>query len=264
MRPAFASGALALMTVLAGPAGAQDPGLDERPSQERYVLRGQYREFHPTLSGRIQKGAFGAEGTLVDVIDDLALDSKRTFDVRGALQFGKGKKLRGSWTPLDYDGDTPASRTFTYGATRYSRFSRIVTSVKGNYYSGDIEWDFIKRSRGYLGFVVGAKVFDVDTVVVSPSQEGSREQDTIRAPIPVLGLTGRYYMSRLSLEGEAVGLALGERGSMFEVESSARFHISDRLALQVGYRLLRLDGKDDLDRVKLNISGITFGVELSL
>jgi hypothetical protein len=252
---------------LAATAGAQDPGLaggDDRPEQEKYVLRAQYREFHPSLSGKVQKGAGGVDGTLVDLDDDLGITDKRRFDVRAALQFKSGVKLRGSWTQIDYDGDTEASRTFTYGNTRYDRFSRVVTSIKGNYFAGDLEWDFLQRPQGYLGALLGAKVFDVDTVVVSPSQDDSREVDTLRAPIPVVGLTGRLYVGKVSLEAEASGLSLGDRGKLYEIDTSVRFHISDRLAVQGGYRVLRMDGKDDRDRVKLDLGGFTFGLELSL
>jgi hypothetical protein len=267
MRSALAGGAAALVMTLAAPVAAQDPGLtggDDRPSQERYHLRAQYREFHPGLSGKVQKGQGQTEGTLIDLDDDLAIEDKRRFDVRAAIQFKSGVKLRGAWTQLDYDGDTQAVRTFTYGATRYDRFSRIVTSIKGNYYAADIEWDFLQRPQGYLGLVAGAKGFDVDTVVLSPSQENSREVDTLRAPIPVVGLTGRLYISRVSLEAEGVGMSLGDTGKLYEVEGSVRVHISDRLALQGGYRVLKLDGKDERDRVKMDLGGFTFGLELSL
>jgi hypothetical protein len=267
MRTPFTGGAAALFVTLAAVVGAQDPAQtngDDRPEQERYILRGQYREFHPGLSGKVQKSSGSNEGTLIDLDDDLAIQDKRRMDVRGAIQFKSGVKLRGSWTPIDYDGDTDASRTFTYGATRYDRFARVVTSIKGNYFSGDLEWDILQRPQGYIGVLLGAKVFDVDTVVVQPSVAGSREVDTLRAPIPVIGLTGRYYVSRFSIEAEAAGLSLGDRGKLYEIESSVRFHISDRLALQGGFRLLKMDGKDDLDRVKLDLGGVTFGLELSL
>jgi hypothetical protein len=88
--------------------------------------------------------------------------------------------------------------------------------------------------------------------------------DTLRAAIPVVGLTGRAYFSKVSVEAEGAGFSLGDRGKLYEFETSLRFHISDRLAVQGGYRALKLDGKDERDRVKLDLSGVTFGLELSL
>jgi hypothetical protein len=246
---------------LAGTASAQDPS--SLPAPERYGVRLQYREYRPDLSGQTRKGSDDRDGTLVDVDDDLAIGDKRTFDVRGAIQFKKGWKLRGSYTPLDYRGDAEANRGFTYGETRFSRFDHVVTSMKGGCYSADLEWDFVKGSRGFLGAVVGAKVFDVDATVVNVTLN-SRERDTILAPIPVVGLATRIYAGRVSFEGELTGLSAGDRGSMFEAEGSVRLHISDRLAAMGGYRYLSLDGKENKDQVKLKLGGWQFGLEISL
>jgi len=197
------------------------------------------------------------------VTDDLGIADKRTFDVRGTLQFKKGWKIRGSYTPLKYSGDTEVPRTFTYGDTRYERFERVVTSIKGAYYSADLEWDFLKGPHGFLGAVVGAKMFDVDASLVNASIN-AREVDTLTAPVPVIGLASRLYAGRVSVEGEVTGLSAGSRGSMLEAEGSVRLHISDHLAAMGGYRHLTLDGKDGKDQVKLKLGGWQFGLEISL
>ena len=41
---------------------------------------------------------------MVDVTDDLGLTDKRTFDLRATIQFKRGWKVRGSFTPFDYKG----------------------------------------------------------------------------------------------------------------------------------------------------------------
>lgn len=236
----------------------------EGPSQEHYSIRLEYREFRPELAGTVQKSSGTQAGTLVDVRKDLGFDvEKRTFEVRAALQFKRGHKLRGSYTPLDYEGDLLAPRDFTYGNTTYERFTRVVSSLKGGYYSGAYEWDVIKGSRGYLGALVGAKFFDLDSVVVSPEQ-GRRETDTLRAPIPVLGVTGRVYVGRVSLEAEFSGLTVGSKGSLYEFETSVRLHLSDRLAAEGGYKRLSINAKDGNDQGDLLLSGWQFGLEVSL
>src|SRR5262249_9634786 len=161
------------------------------------------------------RGTSDKEGTLIDLDDDLGIADKRTFDVRATLQIKKGRKLRGSYTPFDYHGDMPATRTFTYGSTRFIRNERVVSSMKGGYYSGDLEWDFVRTSHGFLGAVLGAKFVDMDAIVVSPAQ-GSREVDTLRVPIPVIGVATRFYARRFSFEGEITGLTAGSHGSMYD------------------------------------------------
>lgn len=255
------TGGVALIALsFAGAASAQDSNL---PNPEKYGLRLQFREFRPSLTGEAQKGFEDKDGTVVDVKDALGIEDKRTFDARGAIQFKKGWKFRGSYTPLDYKGDTEVAAAFTYGETRYARFDRVVTTMKGAYYSADLEWDFIKGPHGFLGAVVGAKLFDVDAALVDVSVN-SREIDTITAPIPVIGMATRLYAGRFSVEGELTGLSAGSRGSALEAEASVRVHVSDRLAAMGGYRYLSLNGKDGRDQVKLKLGGWQFGLEISL
>jgi hypothetical protein len=247
MARGWTGGAALTLFSLAGAASAQDSS--NLPPAEKYGLRLQYREFRPSLMGDVQNA--------------LGIADKRTFDVRGAIQFKRGWKLRGSYTPLDYKGDTEVGTGFNYGETRYARFERVVTTVKGAYYSADLEWDFIKGPHGFLGAVVGAKLFDVDAALVNVSVN-SREVDTLTSPIPVIGLATRLYAGRVSVEGEIAGLSAGSRGSAWEAEGSVRLHVSDRLAAMGGYRHLSLNGKDGLDQVKLKLGGWQFGLEISL
>jgi hypothetical protein len=251
---------LALLALAAPVLGAaQDLG-DDYPGAEHYVLRVEYREFRPALMGTVQKGTGGTE---IDFSKDLKIGDKRTFEVHAALQIKRGHKLRGSYTPLNYRGDTELRKVFVYGNTTYDRFTRVASSLKGGYYSASYEWDFIKGPKGYLGGLIGAKIFDVDAVIAAPD-EGLREVQTVRAPIPVLGATGRVYAWRFSIEGEFSALSIGERGTLYEFEMGTRFHISDRIAAQGGYRTLKIEAKDGADQGTLKIGGWQFGLELSL
>jgi hypothetical protein len=242
-----------------GTAAAQDP--DIRPPAERYGLRLSWQTYMPDFTGDARKGT--DVENFVDFNEDLGFTDERTFDARAILQFRRGRKLRLSYTPLDYTGDQNAPKTFSYGGTRYERFTRVRSSVKGGFYSADIQWDLVQRKWGFLGLIVGAKGIDVDTSVVDVA-DNVREVDTFRVPVPVVGVTGRAYSQRFSVEGEVSGLSVGKNGHMYDANGAVRFHLSDRLAASAGYRLLRINGKDDDDEVNLRMSGWQFGVELSL
>jgi hypothetical protein len=263
MRKVPAAMAALLALGAAGSAAAQDP--NDLPQPEHYMLRLQYAEFRPPdVSGKIKKSAGNRDdGTLLDLIDDLAVESKRTYEIRGVIQWKPGRKIRGSYTPVDFKGDTDSNTTFFYGNTRFLRGTRVATSVKGSYYSADLEWDFVKNQHGFFGAVLGAKMFDLDSAVAAPNQ-GERETDSLRVPIPVIGLAGRGYIGRLSFSGEVCGLSVGSKGYIYDAETSVRLHVSDRLGAQLGYRILSVDGKDGGDRVKLKTTGLLFGLELSL
>lgn len=249
-----------LLLAVPATAAAQD---DLLPPAEQYGLRLEYREFRPALTGLIQKGSGGVAGTLIDLNDDLGITDRRTFEARGAIQIRPGHKLRVSYTRLDYDAEVlEARKTFTFDDTRFERFSRVLTTMKGAFYTAEYEWDFLKGPRGYLGVLLGAKAVDLDWVIVSPP--ALRETDTLRSPVPSLGAAARLYAGRLSIEGELSGLTIGERGTVVEAQTSARLHVSDRLAVEGGYRLLKLKAEEGLDLGDVRLGGFLFGVELSL
>jgi len=270
MRRRNVAGAAAAI-VLALPAGAlaqlggsRSVSREGLPSQERYRLRLEYREWRPDLTGNMLKGSRDAAGTVVDFNDDLALVKDRTFQARGEIQFKPGQKLRGSYTKLNYHGDVvSAPHTFNFGESRFITGNRVVTTMKGAYYAADLEWDFVKGPGGFLGGIVGARMLDVDRTIVSPLDD-KREADTLRQPQPVIGVVGRAYAGRLSAEGEIAGLSIGSRGSVFEFDASGRFHLSDRLAVQAGYRVLSAKPKDGANAVEFRMGGWHFGLELSL
>jgi hypothetical protein len=258
-RRSFAASAL-LSLALTPAATAQD---DMLPRPEQYGIRLEGRFFQPSLTGVVQKGTADEAGSVVDLEDDLGITDKRTYEGRGTIQFRRGHKLRVSYTHLRYDVQVAeARRNFSFGETDFERFSRLRTTMKGAFYAAEYEWDFMKGPRGYLGVLLGAKLVDVDYVIASPPS--LRETDTLRSPVPTVGAAARLYAGRLSLEGELSGLTIGSRGTVVEAQTSARLHLSDRLAVQGGYRLLKLKAEEGLDMGDVRFSGFTFGLELSL
>jgi hypothetical protein len=242
---------------------AQHQGLDELPSAERYTVRAEYLWWKPPLEGEIQKGLGDVEGTLLDTQADLGIGEGTTNQIRAAFRLGRSWKLRGSWSPIDFRGDVSARQFFVFGTTAARAGDRVVTTLKGNYFTGDLEWDFLRRPGGFLGATFGAKYFDVDTLLLDVDTS-SRVTETQRLPIPVVGLAGRAYLWRLSAETEFSGMAAGDRGHVWETLIALRFHVSDRLAATGGYRRLVLEGKTSRDYMHLDLGTWTYGVEISL
>ena len=259
MKRAYVVGALALLQLVA-PASAQE----NLPSAEQYSLRVEYLWWSPQPSGEIQKGLGDTLGTVLNVHEDLAVEGGSANDLRGVIRLGQAWKLRGSWTPLDFAGDALTTQpTGRYGTVTFQYGDRLVSSLKGNYFTGELAWDFLRRPSGFLGLLVGVKYFDVDTLVLN-ADTSERVVETQKLPVPVLGLAGRTYFSRLSLEAEFSGITAGSRGSVWELLFVLRVHVSDRLAGSGGYRWLKLRGEDERDLLELNLGAWTFGVEISL
>lgn len=249
-----------LLVAAAGLAGAQ-----ELPSSERYILRGEYTRWGADLSGRVQKGFGTDQGTLLDLVDDLGVGSKGTWQVKGTLRAGSSFKVRGSYMPLaEYRGDVISKTNFSYGTKLYYASTRVLTSITGKYYTGELEWDFRRGPSGFFGVFAGVKVFDVSSVVLAP-RDAKRVVQANTIAVPVLGLAGRtYYGRRLSMEGEFSGMTIGSRGNVWEMNFYARFNLSDRLAIGGGYHRVTLSGRDNRDSVDIKLGGWQYGVELSL
>jgi hypothetical protein len=248
-----------LLLALPVAAGAQEA----LPNPEQYRIRVEYREYRPSLTGTFQLGNGETAGTEVDLEDDLGITDQRSYEIHGAIQFRPGHKLRVSYTSVDYDADMPEiPRSITVGDTRFERFSNVVSSAKGAFYTAEYEWDVVKGPRGYLGALLGAKALDMDWLMLSPPSQ--RETDTLRSIVPIIGAAGRIYAGRVSLDGEISGMSAGSLGSTFEAQTSARVNLSDRLAIQGGYRLIKFKGEQGLDSGNMRMSGFNFGVELSL
>jgi hypothetical protein len=247
----------------AATSGAQSEA-DLAPA-ERYNVRLEYLYWSPLPEGEVQKGVAGVEGTLLDLQEDLGLAEHAMSPVRGTVRLGRGVKLRGSWSPIDFRGEVTAERGFVYGTTVVLPGQEVVSSLKGNYITGEIAWDFLQRPEGFLGLLVGVKFVDVDALVLNASTS-DRVVETERLPIPALGLAGRAYLTRrFSVEGEVSGLTLGDRGHVYEILVAARLHLTDHLAATGGWRKLVLEGRpDDRDYLKIDLGTWTFGAEISL
>jgi hypothetical protein len=256
----FLAPGVVLLLAVSGRAPAQD-----LPSSERYVVRAEYTRWGANLSGHVQKGFGSEEGTLLDLADDLGVQSRGTWQVKATARIGSSFKLRGSYVPLDkYRGDVIAKTNFSYGTEIYHADTRVLTSIDGKYYTGEFEWDFQRGQSGFFGVLAGVKIFDVSSVVVAPL-DGKRVIQADKIPIPVVGVAGRtYYGRRFSMEGELSGMTIGSRGKVWELNLYARVNLSDRLAVGGGFHRVTLKGRDERDSVNIRLGGWQYGLELSI
>jgi hypothetical protein len=250
-----------VLVVLAIIPFAPRAGAQGVPEPEQFSLRLEGRLWGPSLSAELQATA-SQPGTLIDIPKDLGVGDKSTFEVRATVQLGIGHKIRVGYTQLDYDGDIRLNRQIRFEETVYPRFTRVVTSLKGSYFAGDYEWDFTKGTYGYVGALFGAKFFDFDALLAAPEQ-GDRDVETLRIPVPVVGLVARGYYSRFSVSGELTGFTIGSRANFTELHLGTHFDVTKNVGLQFGYRLLKIHGEQSNDLIDMRLSGLQFGGQFS-
>ena len=175
------------------------PGREAQPTRpETYKIRVEYGWFSAAARGQIQKGFGAVPGTALDLTDDLGVEDERPWECDGSIQFKPGIKLRGSYTTIDYSGDTSPRPNFSFGDTVFVG-RRCRSSVQGNYYTAALQWDFV-RSRRASWASSGREAPDGDFVLVSPGT-GKRDVESESAVLPVLGVTSRFYSGKVSIEG---------------------------------------------------------------
>lgn len=253
----------AFLLSLALPAAAVAQSSQEIAPAEKYHVRAEWRWWTPSVSGTIQKGFGSIPGTPLSLTDNLGITNESTWMLDGAIKLSRSFKLTGGYIPLNYTGRQAASTNFIYGNELFFKDEQIQTSLKAQVFSGAIEWDFYKGKGGYAGVFFGADLLLTDSVLVAPAT-GQRVIDSETLPVPLLGVVGRAYVGRhFSLSALVGGFTRGDQGHMFEMDLTARLHISDRFAGAVGYYRLSFEGTDGRDFVSLTLGGLSFGAEVS-
>lgn len=246
-----------LLLAAATPAAAQEA----YPEPEQYSFRLQGRLWGPSISSEV-KFSGRQEGTLIDVTRDLGVKDQSTFEVRASVQLGLGHKIRLGYTHLRYTGERTITREIRFGNTTYPRATVLHTSLKGAYYSGDYELDFFKGSSGYVGAIFGAKLFDLDAVLVAPNR-GDRDVETARVPVPVVGVVGQGYYGRFSAGAELSGFTIGPTANFVELYINSHFELTTQIGIEAGYRVFSVHGEHDDDRFDLSLGGLYFGAEIN-
>jgi hypothetical protein len=248
---------LALLAFIALPATAQE----QLPGAEQFHLRVEYWNWNSKLDAQFAKGPGSLPGTPMDTTLDLGMPDKNNHEWRATLRLGEKHRLRFGYTRLDYAGSVTARQDYIFNHAVFKKDDRLTSTLKGGYYTADFDLGLAQGSWGTFGLLFGAKIADVQAVLSSP---GTIETAKLTAPAPILGAAGRAYFGRVSLSGEVSGLTVGKYGHVFEMDLGARLHLSDRLAVGAGYRLLKVRGVDDPDFLDFHLDGAHFGVELEI
>lgn len=228
---------------------------------EGYRVRVQYGRFSSQLEGIAALGNGVVPGTEFDVKQDLGMEDETGWFVNGTIRIGAKWKLRGGYTSLDYGGTTVLTSRIRFADTTFNQNETVSSTIKGGFISGDLEWDFVSTPNAYLGLTGGARAPDVDTVIVSPDL-GKREQSTYRPVSPVIGLAGRAYAGRMSLEGFASTFARVSGRKVTDAEITARLHFSRHLCVSGGYHYISFSAENDPDLADFKVTGWTYGFEL--
>lgn len=173
-----------------------------------------------------------------------------------------------------FRGQTTLGRSITFKDVTYSASttvsSRLAFRELDLRYAYDVwqgkPFERTADARPSAAWVIsGVKGIGIKTELFSAAL-GTTEEDA-KAPVPVLGLGGRWALGRrLGVEAQAVGMAVSLSDTsvrFYEAEAMARWDFSRYLALEAGWRRWSLDfdvsGSTEVDG-KAVIGGFTVGL----
>lgn len=262
-RGLFLSLLLLGVSAVATPAQAQ-----MRPSGgavgEDYHVEAAIAWWNPTPELTIASESLGILGDDVDLVQDLGIEQKRHTELRLVLRPARKHKFRFTYLPIKYETDSvQVQREFVFNGIRYRVGLPVSTTADLTTYRFGYEYDFIYRSRGYLGAVFDLKYNDVKVQLDSPI--GSEFTSQV-APIPTIGLAGRgYIVPNFSITGEFSFFKVPEDlsddygGRYFDFDIYGTANFTNNVGAQLGYRTIDVLYDVDFDHGDLQFRGWYLG-----
>jgi hypothetical protein len=211
----------------------------------------------------ITSESLGIAGTRVDFRDDLGLINQRFSEVRVALKPGRKHKLRYQYIPITYSQSAIANRDIVFNGQRYRVGVQVDSLLQWRAHRFAYEYDFIKRDRGFGGFIIEAKYTDVLAELAVPGL--LNEFAHAQAPIPAIGGIVRVYVvPSVSITAEVTGLKVPKIDETFEahyadVDIYGVLNVTRYFGAQVGWRSLDVGYVLDSDTGAFVVKGMYFG-----
>lgn len=247
------------------PAHAQYSAAPSPAIGEEYHIEAALAWWSPEPKLIVSSESLGIPGDDVDLVTDLGIEKKRLRELRLVLRPAPKHKFRINYLPIKYSAEASVPREFVFNGLRYRIGLPVNTEADLTTWRFGYEYDFIYRSRGYLGVLLDLKYTNVDVVLDSPI---GREFTSHVAPIPTIGIVGRgYIVENVSITGEVsffkvpenLGEQLNGEGRYLDYDFYGTFNFNRYAGAQFGVRSIDVQYRKDLDAGTLNFKGWYFG-----
>lgn len=264
--------AAALVMSFAAPAHAQyrPRPLNDPATGEKFHIEAGASFWNPSADLVVASGGSGAlsgiAGTEINAKRDLGFTDKKMPNLELILRPGSGHKFRLQYIPIQYEATTTVNRDIVFNGQRYRVGIPVTSTLDWKAARFGYEYDFIRKNRGFGGFILEAKYTDVQVQLASPSI-GLTEYARARAPIPALGGIGRFYVvPNISITGEVTGFKLPDSidnryaAHYVDVDIYGTVNLTNNVGFKGGYRSLDMGYLVKQDTGSFVMKGIYFGV----
>ena len=184
-------------------------------------------------------------GTFFSLADNLNADDPRAF-FRGRLTWHISPKhdLSVLYAPLEMDSSGSFDRPVSFNGSDFAADTPTSGLFRFDSYRLTYRYNFVRNEKVTFGMGVTAKIRDAE---VSLTQNGRTVTDANTGFVPLINYQFAWRFARqfsLYSEGDALG---APQGYAVDVAAALQWHVTDNLALRLGYRIL--DGGADSDSV---------------
>src|SRR5262245_14360831 len=271
----YAAVALTVCFLAAAPAHAQvEASVRDDALGEKYVVEAAIGLWIPNAAMSVSSEGLGIIGSVIDFKKDLGLQDHRFpefhFEAKGA-----GHKFRFQAIPIKYEQTYTVTKDIVFNGQRYTAQFPISSGLEWKAYRFGYEYDFLRKSRGYGGFLLDIKYTDVAVKLTSAvAAEFARAQ----APIPSLGGVGRFYVvPNVAVTGEVTFFTLGwipdsllrglsdddnatYDGHYVDFNIYGTYNFTRNVGVHAGYRSWDLGYLVEKDTGSFKLRGLFFGV----
>lgn len=262
--------ALTLGLLLPAAAHAQygAPDLSSDALGERYHFEVSGSLWNPNLFGEISSEQFGLIGSTINFTDDLGYERTRFKDLRIVLRPTRKSKFRIQYTPVQYEQQTTLRRNIVFNGIVFPVSVPVESSFSWKVWRFGYEYDFLYKSRGFVGFLLEGRYTQMDAQLATNSPIFSpqlQEFATAKAPLPAVGIVGRAYpLPELAINFELSGFKLPDvdpkyKADYFDWDLNGTVNLTNNFGVSIGWRKMTtyLQIENDMGDVEFN--GLWFG-----
>lgn len=231
---------------------------------ESWHIEGFAGFWNPGTDIAIAVEGLGQTPTDIDLKNDLGLVDQRFTDLRLVLRPASKHKFRVELTPMKWEQSATLTRDVVFNGQRYTVNIPVDSLLEWHSARFGYEYDFIRRDRGFGGFIIEANYTDLKATLTN---DFVTQFAQARAPIPTIGGIARVYpVPNVGITFEMTGFKLPQsvnedyRVKYINWDLYGTLNFNDFVGAQVGYRSLDLDFLIDQYADTSTLKGLYFGV----
>jgi hypothetical protein len=242
------------------------PDSNSRAIGEKYHVEVSGSFWNPNLFGQISSEQFGIIGSSIDFETDLDFVKTRFKDLRIVLRPSKKARFRIQYTPVVYQAATNLERTIVFNGLNFPISVPIESEFGWKVWRFGYEYDFIYRSRGFVGVLLEGRYTHFTASLNAPGI-GS-EFTSAKAPLPALGVVGRaYVLPQVAINFEVSGFRVPDidpdyKANYFDWDINGTVNLTNNVGVQVGWRKMTTYLQIENDFGDFKFQGLWFGAAL--